>query len=36
MLELRPTSEYCDKRLPLDTMICSFESAFCATCAQSL
>lgn len=36
MLELRPACEYCNKTMPHDAMICSFESTFCGTCAQSL
>jgi hypothetical protein len=39
MLELRPTCEHCDKKLPpesLEAMICSFECTFCRTCARDL
>lgn len=36
MLEMRPTCEHCNKRLPpeaKDARICSFECTFCASCA---
>jgi uncharacterized protein len=39
MLELRPTCEHCNKKLPpdsLEAMICSFECTFCTACAQGL
>ncbi len=37
MLQLRPGCECCDKDLPPDSTearICSFECAFCASCAE--
>ena len=39
MLQLRPNCECCDKDLLpefLDARICSFECAFCASCAENL
>jgi hypothetical protein len=39
MLELRPTCEHCNRKLPaesLEAMICSFECTFCKACAASL
>ena len=39
MLELRPTCEHCNKKLPpesLEAMICSFECTFCKACAENL
>ncbi len=39
MLELRPTCENCNKRLPpesLEARICSYECTFCADCAEGL
>ena len=39
MLQLRPSCEHCDKKLPpnaTDAMICSFECTFCAACVQNL
>lgn len=39
MLELRPTCEHCNRKLPpdsLEAMICSFECTFCKTCVESL
>jgi hypothetical protein len=35
MLELRPSCEHCNKRLPpdsLDACICSYECTFCTRC----
>ena len=35
MLELRPSCEHCNRRLPpdsLDACICSYECTFCARC----
>jgi hypothetical protein len=37
MLELRPTCEHCNKRLPPDSTearICSFECTFCQACVE--
>jgi hypothetical protein len=37
MLELRPTCEHCEKKLPpdaADARICSFECTFCADCVE--
>jgi len=37
MLQLRPTCEHCNKKLPpesTDAMICSYECTFCSDCAQ--
>jgi len=39
MLELRPTCENCNKRLPPDSRdarICSYECTFCATCVDEV
>lgn len=39
MLELRPTCEHCNRKLPpasLEAMICSFECTFCKPCAHDL
>jgi uncharacterized protein len=39
MLELRPTCENCNKKLPpnsLEAMICSFECTFCKTCVKEV
>ncbi len=39
MLELRPSCEHCNKALPpasLDARICSYESTFCAACAEGV
>lgn len=39
MLELRPTCENCNKKLPADSleaMICSFECTFCKTCVDEI
>ena len=39
MLELRPTCENCNKKLPphaLDAWICSFECTFCSSCVKRL
>jgi hypothetical protein len=38
-LELRPTCENCNKKLPphaLDAWICSFECTFCSSCVKRL
>lgn len=37
MLELRPTCEHCNKKLPPDSseaMICTYECTFCASCVE--
>ncbi len=37
MLQLRPTCEHCNKRLPPDSLearICSYECTFCSSCAE--
>ncbi len=37
MLELRPTCEQCNKKLPADSeeaMICTFECTYCRPCAE--
>jgi hypothetical protein len=37
MLELRPTCEHCNKRLPpesLEARICSYECTFCTACVE--
>jgi hypothetical protein len=39
MLELRPSCENCNKRLPYDSteaMICTFECTFCTECVAEL
>lgn len=39
MLELRPTCEHCNKRLPpnsLEARICSYECTFCSKCTDSI
>jgi hypothetical protein len=35
VLELRPNCECCDKDLPADAMICSFECTFCRDCVET-
>ena len=39
MLELRPTCEHCNKRLPpnsTEARICSYECTFCASCVEQV
>ena len=39
MLDLRPTCEQCDKKLPPESkeaMICTYECTFCADCVQNI
>lgn len=39
MLELRPSCERCNKKLPPDSteaMICSYECTFCAECVNTV
>lgn len=39
MLELRPTCEHCNRKLPpasLDARICSYECTFCASCVDDV
>lgn len=39
MLELRPSCEHCDKKLPAncsDARICSYECTFCLACADGI
>jgi uncharacterized protein len=39
MLELRPTCENCNKRLPpnsLEARICTYECTFCAACVETI
>ena len=39
MLELRPTCENCNKKLPpssREAMICTFECTFCTTCVEEI
>ncbi|WP_025740343.1 DUF1272 domain-containing protein [Aquimarina pacifica] len=39
MLEIRPTCENCNKKLPNhsdEAMICSFECTFCNTCVEEI
>lgn len=39
MLELRPTCEHCNKKLPpdaTDAMICSYECTFCKSCVETI
>ena len=39
MLEIRPTCENCNKKLPFDSdeaMICTFECTFCANCVDKV
>jgi uncharacterized protein len=39
MLELRPTCEHCNTRLPPDSIearICTYECTFCATCVEQV
>jgi len=39
MLELRPTCEHCNGKLPpesTEAMICSFECTFCTACVDSV
>lgn len=39
MLEIRPTCEHCNKKLPYDSeeaMICTFECTFCEDCVELL
>ncbi|GAA4278835.1 DUF1272 domain-containing protein [Aquimarina mytili] len=38
MLEIRPTCEHCNKKLPNDSdeaMICSYECTFCKNCVDT-
>lgn len=38
MLEIRPTCEQCNKKLPYDSeeaMICTFECTFCKECVEN-
>lgn len=39
MLEIRPTCEHCNKKLPYDSnvaMICTFECTFCRDCVENI
>ena len=39
MLELRPTCEHCNRRLPpesTEARICSYECTFCAACVETV
>jgi hypothetical protein len=39
MLELRPSCENCNEKLPpnsTDAMICSFECTFCRSCVENI
>lgn len=39
MLEIRPTCENCNKKLPFDAtdaMICTFECTFCRDCVENI
>lgn len=39
MLEIRPTCEHCNKKLPFDAtdaMICTFECTFCKDCVENV
>jgi hypothetical protein len=39
MLQLRPTCEHCNKRLPpqaTEARICSYECTFCANCVDTV
>ena len=39
MLELRPTCEHCNRRLPpesAEAWICSYECTFCGDCVENL
>jgi hypothetical protein len=39
MLELRPSCEHCNKKLPpkaADAMICTFECTFCKSCVEEV
>ncbi|MDF1878130.1 DUF1272 domain-containing protein [Sulfurimonas sp. SAG-AH-194-C20] len=39
MLELRPTCENCNKKLPpesIEAMICTFECTFCRDCVENI
>ena len=39
MLELRPTCEHCNKKLPPDSteaMICTYECTFCKECVDAV
>lgn len=39
MLDIRPTCEHCNKKLPAhcnEAVICTFECTFCKTCATDL
>ncbi len=39
MLEIRPTCENCNKKLPFDSeeaMICTFECTYCKDCVELL
>tara|TARA_R110002050_G_scaffold223338_2_gene359173 strand:- start:34323 stop:34589 length:267 start_codon:yes stop_codon:yes gene_type:complete len=39
MLEIRPTCEHCNKKLPYDSkeaLICNFECTFCQDCVENI
>ena len=39
MLEIRPTCEHCNKKLPFDSeeaMICTFECTYCKECVETI
>lgn len=39
MLQLRPSCEHCNKKLPphsTEAMICTFECTFCTSCVESV
>ena len=39
MLEMRPTCEHCDKKLPNESgeaMICTYECTFCSNCVTNV
>ncbi|HEV2187334.1 MAG TPA: DUF1272 domain-containing protein [Stellaceae bacterium] len=36
MLQLRPNCEACDKDLPPDARICSYECTFCVDCVETV
>ena len=39
MLDIRPTCENCNKKLPFDAsdaMICTFECTFCRDCVENI
>jgi hypothetical protein len=39
MLELRPTCEHCNKKLPpesTEAMLCAFECTFCSDCVANI